>query len=65
MESIIEYTNRLSQECWLWSMTGSSPEIAEPITKPAPTIQPETRPEENDPFNVPAPKVDPTPKGFF
>lgn len=42
---------------------GVNPDVAEPITKPAPVIIP--RPDENDPFNVPAPKVDPTPKGFL
>lgn len=40
-----------------------SPDVAEPITKPAPTTIP--RPREDDPFNVPAPLIDPTPKGIF
>jgi len=62
MESLIEYTNRIAKENWLWSRTGE-PEIAEPITKPE--IKPDTRPAQDDPFNVPAPKVDPTPKGFI
>lgn len=38
-----------------------SPDVAEPITKPAPVKTP--KPSENDPFDVPAPKINPTPKG--
>jgi hypothetical protein len=62
MESLIDYTNRLAAENWLWSRTGI--EIAPaPVTKPSPVITP--APSQDDPFNVPAPKINPTPKGFL
>lgn len=66
MDRLLDYTNRVAMENYLYSMTtpnfGSSPDIAEPITKPVPTTIP--RPAHDDPFNVPAPAIDPTPKGF-
>lgn len=59
MESIKDIINR-----WINNYNSQS-EIAEPITKPTPTIQPEIKPiPEENPWIYPQPLVNPTPKGF-
>jgi len=63
MESLIEYTNRIARENYIWSRTGPEIAPAEPTTKPTPVITPQ--PSKDDPFNVPAPKINPTPKGLL
>jgi very-short-patch-repair endonuclease len=66
MENLMDYTNRIARENYIWWMTGN-PEIApaepEVLPKPGPTVVP--RPDEDDnPWVFPQPSINPTPKGF-